>query len=381
MPLRTAWDESLRRLACPAARPDPALILLGMTLPIGDTLFCQPAVAGLRRRFPQARLMALVWSTNAPLAEANHDIDDLIVYDNEDRAHSFIDRLDGVLHAIRRRHPQQAINFTSSSSLVTMLAGLPRRTGQHLPFGFWLWGSAFAPEYHARHAVDQYWDVVRPLGALPRNVVDRVPQWQVAPEEALAARERLAALGIVHDDTRPVVMVHPGAAGFGGRKRWPAEYFGQVAARLSAAMGARVVVLGGRQDVALAETIVRTAGRHTLSLAAQLDVRASIAMLTQADCFIANDTGLMHFAVALGIPTVALYGVADLQQFAPRSLTPARVRVLLPHPIPAPTGFFVGNEGLFSPRHPPDDRMERISVDRVVAAATALLAAPVRVRS
>jgi lipopolysaccharide heptosyltransferase II len=380
MPQRIAWSDALRQLARPAARPDPALILLGMTLPIGDTLFCQPAIAGLRRRFPHARLSALVWSTNAPLVAANPDIDNLIIYDNDDRMHSFIDRLDGVLHAIRQRHPQQAINFTASSGLVTILAGIPHRAGLHMPFGFFLWGSACDPAYRARHAVDHYWDVVQPFGALPRDDADRIPQWQVVATEQAAARERLAQMGVPHDDTRPLVMVHPGAAGFGGRKRWPADRFGQVAAQLGAAMGARVIVLGGPQDVAAAEMIVCGAEGHAISLAGQLDARASIAILTQADCFIANDTGLMHFAVALGIPTVALYGVADLQQFAPRSQMPERVRVVLPHPIPAPTGFFVGNEGLFSPRHPPDDRMERISVERVVAAATSLLAAPVRVR-
>lgn len=380
MTQRTVWGETMRQLARLSTRPNPALILLGMTLPIGDTLFCQPAIAGLRRRFPHARLTALAWSTNAPLVAANPDIDDVIIYDNDDHSHSFIDRLDGVLRTIRHHHPQLAINFTTSSSLVTLLAGIPRRTGQHMPFGFFLWGSAFAPEYRARHAVDQYWDVVRPLGVAPRDAADRIPQWHVAPAEEMAACARLAALGVARDDARPLVMMHPGAAGFGGRKRWPADRFAQVAAQLGAEMGAQVVVLGGPQDVASAEVIVRGAEGHAVSLAGQLDVRASIATLSQADCFIANDTGLMHFAVALGTPTVALYGVADLQQFAPRAQAPERVRVVLPHPVPAPTGFFVGNEGLFSPRHPPDDRMERISVERVVAAATSLLAAPVRVR-
>ncbi len=358
----------------PGKRPDPARILLGLTMPIGDTLFCQPAIAGIRRRFPQARLTALVWETTQELAQANPDIDDIILY-HPDPALDFISRLDRTLCEMYARRFQLMVNFSASSNCVGILSGIPRQVWQRLPWGFWLWGSAFAPEYGDQHAVDHYWNVVADLGITPRSPAERIPRWQVSVAERQAAHARLAGLGIFPAPTLPVVMLHPGAAGFGGRKRWPADRFGALAARLINEHDARVVVLGGPQDVESAAAIVAATAGRAVSLAGQLTLSESIAMLTGATVYIGGDTGLTHFAAALAVPTVALYGVSDLVQFAPRPLDPRRLRLLLPRPLPPPAGFFIGTEGgPFAPHHPPDDRMEHISVERVLTATVSLLA-------
>src|SRR6185437_13506 len=338
------------------ARPDPARILLGLTMPIGDTLFCQPAIAAIRRRYPDARMTALVWITNLPLAQANPDIDDIIVlapqHPSPGPTLDFITRFDDTLREIQARRFQMMVSFSPSSNCVAILTGIPRQVWQRLPCGFWLWGSAFAPEYGDQHAVDYYWDVVGDLGLAPRDPAERIPHWQVSAEEQQATCERLARLGIAHAPAQPVVMLHPGAAGFGGRKRWAAERFGALAVQLIAEHAAQVVVLGGAQDVESAAVIVAATEGRAVSLAGQLALRESIALLPLADVYVAGDTGLTHFAAALAVPTVAIYGVADLIQFAPRPVDPRRLRVLLPQPLPPPVGFFIGTEGgPWSPRH------------------------------
>ncbi len=377
----TALGRSIAATAgiIPGARPDPARILLGLTMPIGDTLFAQPAVAAVRRRFPHAHITAIAYAHVAPLVAANPALDEVIAY-NADPALDFIARFDTTLSALHARRFDLLVSFSTGSNCIGILTGIPRQVWQRLPFAFWLWGAAFDPAFREKHAVDHYWDVVADLGLAPRDAADRIPHWQVGVAEQTAARAALVGAGIEVGGRRPIVIIHPGASGFGGRKRWPIAHCGELAARLIAERDAQVVVLGAAADVPLADAIVAATGGHARTLAGQLTLRASIAAITQADLYVGNDSGLTHFAVALGIPTVALYGVSDLVQFGPRAADPRRLRVLLPQPLYPPAGFFIGTEsGMFAPRHPPDDRMATITVARVLAAAAALLPAPARV--
>ena len=59
----------------------PECILLGLTTPIGDTLFAQPVVRAIRRRWPQARIIGFVRAPTPPLAYANPLLDEVIVFD------------------------------------------------------------------------------------------------------------------------------------------------------------------------------------------------------------------------------------------------------------------------------------------------------------
>ena len=357
----------------PTARQDPARIVLGLTLPIGDTLFVQPAVAALRRRYPQARLTAIVYPTNAALAAVNPDIDDLITYHNDPTDRDFITRFDAFLPQVHHRRFDMFVSFSPGSNCIAILSGVPRQVWQRLPFCFWLWGTTFDAAYRERHAIDHYWQTLHDLGIAPRNPTDRIPIWQVSAAEQDAARVTLTSAGIADDPARPLILLHPGAAGFGGRKRWHVEAFGELANHLITDHAAQIVVLGAPVDVSLAAQIVGATAGRAVSLAGQTSLLQSIAIITQARVYVGNDSGLTHFAVALQRPTVALFGVSDLAQFAPRAADPRLLRLLLPHPVPAPAGFFIGTEsGLFAPPHPVDDRMEHISVARVCAAVASL---------
>jgi lipopolysaccharide heptosyltransferase II len=355
------------------ARRDPARILLGMLMPIGDTLFAQPAIAALRRRYPQARLTALTWPTNAPIVAANPDIDETIIYHNDPDGQDFVDRFDSVMQSIYARRFEMLVSFAPSSNCVGMVSGIPRQVWLRLPFCFWLWGTACDPSYATTHTVDRYWRVVHELGLAPRGMADRVPQWQVSVAEQATAHATLSAVGVTFDPARPLILIHPGAAGFGGRKRWPVGAFGQLATQLIAEHQAQIVVLGGPGDAEDAACIVSATDGQAHTLAGQLSLRQSIALIPHARLYLGNDSGLTHFAVALQRPTVALYGVSSLAQFAPRAADPRLVQVLLPHPVPAPAGFFIGTKAPLARHASPDDRMERISVARVYDAAQALL--------
>jgi heptosyltransferase-2 len=113
---------------------------------------------------------------------------------------------------------------------------------------------------------------------------------------------------------RPLIGIAPGAGFF--TKRWPAEYFGDLATSLIR-QGNQVVILGGTQDGALAKQIEQVVKAATpldkneaplINLAGGLSLLGAAAVVKRCRLLVANDSGLMHIAEAVGAPLLAIFG-------------------------------------------------------------------------
>jgi len=124
----------------------------------------------------------------------------------------------------------------------------------------------------------------------------------------------------------PFVAIHPGAA-YGSAKRWLPERFAEVADALAEAWGARVVVLGSPEEIALAQSVCAAMRGPALNLAGRTTTRDLMAVLAQASCLVCNDSGPMHVAAALGVPVVAVFGPTDPRRTAPWSPRARVVRI------------------------------------------------------
>ncbi len=102
--------------------------------------------------------------------------------------------------------------------------------------------------------------------------------------------------------------LHPGA----GKKQnlWPAERFAEVAARAVAA-GNKVLILHGPADSGPLAALTKKTDAIGVQVAPACPVGVGAALLQLADRFLCNDTGVMHMAGALRVPTVALFGPTD----------------------------------------------------------------------
>lgn len=90
-------------------------------------------------------------------------------------------------------------------------------------------------------------------------------------------------------------------------KRWSAERFGELARRLPG----ESVILGGRNDVGLAEEVLKAAGGRAVSLAGKSSLKELVEIIRYASLVVTNDSGPMHIAAALGVPVVAIFGPTD----------------------------------------------------------------------
>jgi ADP-heptose:LPS heptosyltransferase/uncharacterized protein YjbJ (UPF0337 family) len=115
-------------------------------------------------------------------------------------------------------------------------------------------------------------------------------------------------------------VIHPGAAS--AARRWPAERWAAVA-RAEAADGRAVAVTGSAQELALAETVARGAGRRALVLAGRTDLLGLAATVAAAGTVVCGDTGVAHLATAFGVPSVLIFGPTPPDEWGP---PPGRTR-------------------------------------------------------
>jgi heptosyltransferase-2 len=157
-----------------------------------------------------------------------------------------------------------------------------------------------------------------------------------------------------------VLAICPGAE-YGPAKRWPVENFVAVAKHFMETRKAKIVLLGAPVDMPLAGEFVRLlpnvenrVGKTTLS--------QFIAALVSARLVLCNDSGAMHLASALGVPTLAVFGSTEPQLTGPMG---ARSRALRHH-VPCSPCFL---------RECPIDFacMRSISAEMAIASAEALL--------
>jgi len=116
------------------------------------------------------------------------------------------------------------------------------------------------------------------------------------------AVDRLLALHDVLDDGPPLVALAP--ASVWATKRWP--YYAELARELSGR--ARIVVLGSRDDIALATEVSTAGGESAFSAAGVLSLLGSAELIRRCSVLVTNDSAPQHLASAVGTPTITIFG-------------------------------------------------------------------------
>jgi ADP-heptose:LPS heptosyltransferase len=212
--------------------------------------------------------------------------------------------------AMRRRLREAAFDAVldlqglMKSGVLTALTRAPRRIGfahgfrREWPSGLFT-NERVRPPTAARHVVEQYIALLRPLGIVEPEIQFRMPEDPAVDERADAF---LAATGIKPRDR--LVLMNPGA----GRreKQWPLGHYRELARRLSDEAAARLVVLWGPGEEADARVIAASAVSGVT--APPTSLRELVALARRARLMIAGDTGPLHIAAAVGTPCLGLYG-------------------------------------------------------------------------
>jgi heptosyltransferase-2 len=267
---------------------------------VGDVVLSLPALRDLRRAFPAARLSMLARPWVGDLYRAVTEVDDLV----ESRGfRADVARLRGAFDA--------AVLLPNSfgAALVPWAAGTPERWGFATDGRrVLLTRAARVPrEVRGRSQVYYYRAMLAGVGIDASAPVDATLQ---CPEEWRARGKAL--LG----EDGPWLGLNPGAF-YGTAKRWLPERYGAVGDLVGRRTGAKVVLVGGAAERALANEIAAGMTRPPRVLTGETTLPELVGVLSCLSGFVTNDSGPMHLAAALGVPLVAVFGSTDWRETAP----------------------------------------------------------------
>jgi len=287
---------------------DKLPILIVPYMWIGDFVRCHTVVKLLRARDPSRSIDMLATGMVAPLLDYMPGIRKGIVVDLPRKRLAFGEHA-ALAKRLRAEGYGQALVMprTWKSALAPYLAGIPVRTGFLGEGRFGLINDLRFGERRLPRMVDRCAALALPATEpLPKEWPH--PELKVPAAEFAAWRQRLG-LGTDSD----AIALAPGAVG--PSKRWPAEYFAELARR-HLAQGYSIWVLGGPGEKEIAEKIAQPDPTRIRDLTGP-DLRNAIVALAAARVAVSNDSGLLHVAAALGTPSIGIFGPTSPWHWAP----------------------------------------------------------------
>ena len=265
---------------------------------IGDAVLLAPTIHRIKNAHPNCRITVLAERRNVGVFWLIPDVDEVFCYD---RPKEFWTALCGrydVVIDTEQWHRLSAVvaRLIRSPMKIGFATNERRRMFTHtLPYS------------HDDYEVCSFKRLLEPLIGLSEQIEAAIPFLTIPATAAESARKLLAPL-----NDKTFITIFSGASIT--ERRWGADRFRAVADALRQ-IGYEIVVVGGAVDQVDAQAI---AGESGLNLAGRTSLAETAAVLARSALLISGDSGVLHVAVGVGIPTVSLFGPGRTLKWAPQ---------------------------------------------------------------
>ena len=285
---------------------------------LGDVLMTGPALRALKKSRPGRRITLLTSAAGAEGAALLPEVEEVIVYNAPWMKATAIQEPSGLdwemINGLQRRFDAAVIFTVYSQSplpaaLFCCLAEIPLRLAHCRENPYQLltdWVPETEPQLQIRHEVTRQLDLVAAIGC---QELDHRLSIQIPKASRQHALGHLQKAGL--DPYLPWVVVHPGASA--PSRRYPPAQFAQAARRLVLDVDMQVLFTGSPAESGLTENIQNAMGVPSFSLVGKLDVSELAALIAMAPLLVANNTGPVHIAAAVGTPVIVLYALTNPQ--------------------------------------------------------------------
>lgn len=291
----------------------PHILILGPAW-VGDMVLAHSLFQVIRRQAPEAVIDVAAPAWTLPLLERMPEVSGKIALPFKHGELGLLERIK-FGKALRRANYAQAILLTNSlkSAILPFAANIPRRTGflGEMRYGL-LNDIRPLDKKRLPRTVDRF---VALAAEAEESTVHDIPNPYLVADAELAART-LARLGKQMPEN-PVLGLCPGAE-YGEAKRWPAEYYAEVANH-ALEKGWEVWLFGSEKDMRVTSTINTLTNSKCLDLGGKTKLGEAIDLMSLTHTVVSNDSGLMHVAAALGKKVIAIYGSSDPHHTPPMS--------------------------------------------------------------
>lgn len=320
---------------------------------IGDVMLVVPSLRLLRKNFPDAHISVLTQDECKYILKNCPYIDDIILYDRNDRDKG-IKGLFKKSAIIRRRCFDMSIDFQNNrqSHLLAWLGGVPDRYGyNNKKLGFLLNNGLKYLKILAAPVSDQF----RILKKAGINTLDASTYLEIWPrkEDHLFIEKLLKEEWV--NENQFLAGFNIGASPRWQTKVWPLENFAKLADML-AEKDIRVIITGTNDDSERTRLFLKMTQSKPINAVGRTSVLQLAALISKCKVFVTGDSAPMHIASSMGVSFIALFGPTD----------PRR------HFEPTQKGIVIKNDSKCSPCYKPKCRkmycMKQITVEEVFKA-------------
>jgi len=275
---------------------------------IGDMVLTTPVLRCLKQQFPQADIVVLTSPQNYHILDNNPNVKSILIYN---RSWSIVEKIKFITKLRKIKFDLSIdpfFNHELHTAIISYLSGAKMRTG----YECWNRGIFFNTMAYEikpdQHFIDTNLEILRPL---VRKPVNREPELFLNESEKNWTKEWLKNKGIVN---KTVIGIHPG--GHYITQRWPAAYFAELIRILSTAGSFEVILFGGTGDRDIVQRILENSPSIVTCFISG-NIRKFISLLSSCDVFVCNNSGPLHIAVAMHIPTVSTMGPTVKERWWP----------------------------------------------------------------
>ena len=287
------------------------VLFVRVNVRMGNLLLVTPALGALRQAFPHARLDVLCYETYADLLAHDPDVDRVLGFNRLMLCNPWA--LGRLVRTLRRERYDLVVEGARGASLfgamLVAVSGGRYRVGAAGGQYQVCFNVQVPRRPNVEHKVDLLLAFLEGLGVPP---VTRSLKVVLTDAERARAQARRRAWGLQASDNTVGVIL-----GGRGGKRWPHEQLLEVIRDIQARPGVAVVLFPGPKERREATRLKRELIRPVL-VAPQLGIRDFAALLSSCTLVVSGDTGPMHLAAAVGVPTVAVFHATKARSYAPR---------------------------------------------------------------
>jgi ADP-heptose:LPS heptosyltransferase len=274
----------------------------------GDAVLMTPALRALREKYPNGELHVLVPEPIAPLLQHLPWINRVWAMPRR-RGHASLRETWPIMRQLRREKFERSVDFSGNDrgAILSFLIGAKQRLGWAAHGGFL--GRQFC--YHQRVAPEAK------IQHESARLAHLLSAWDIKPSSLDAEIRADPALAATVEKLLPPGKILCHLASSQPKKEWPLAHWAALH-KLAIAAGIELIFstgIGMREESLLKN--FRQLAPDAQILEPIPDVALYLAVLKRAKKFISGDTGPLHFAAGLGVPTLALFGPSSPVQWAP----------------------------------------------------------------
>ena len=305
----------------------PQKILIVNPFGIGDVLLTIPLINQLKRYFPDAFIGYLANKRTACIVENNPKINKVFVYERDDflviyqqSKWQFFQKWVDLTMNIKSCRFDLAIDLSMNASINFMLwrTGIKERIGFNYKnrSPFLTKKIPFHNGYEGKHVADYYLSVLKEIGLTPM----KSPLELTIPLEDQQWADKLLEEHGLDPQVGPIGLIPAGGASWGKDalyKRWAPKKFAQLADKIIEKFNAKVILLGNQNEQGVCSLVHQMTQNRCRNLCGRTTILQLAALLKRCRLCVVNDGGPLHVAVAVGTPTVSIFGPVDEKVYGP----------------------------------------------------------------